>query len=74
MIKGFKIRIYPTKEQVDRFYPSSKTCSCCGVIKSDLRLSDRVFVCTGCGAVIDRDYNAAINLSRYAVLPTQAVA
>lgn len=51
--------------QVDRFYPSSKTCSCCGAIKHDLRLRDRVYVCAECGAEIDRDYNAAINLSRY---------
>ena len=51
--------------QVGRFYPSSKTCSCCGAIKHDLRLRDRVYVCAECGAEIDRDYNAAINLSRY---------
>ena len=51
--------------QVDRFYPSSKTCSCCGSIKHDLKLSDRVYVCDECGFIIDRDYNAAINLSRY---------
>lgn len=52
--------------QADRFYPSSKTCSCCGSIKRDLKLSDRTYHCDSCGAVIDRDYNAAINLSRYA--------
>ena len=51
--------------QVDRFYPSSKTCSACGYIKKDLKLSDRTYVCPECGAVIDRDYNAAINLMRY---------
>lgn len=51
--------------QVDRFYPSSKTCSCCGSIKHDLTLRDRLYKCDACGAVIDRDYNAAINLSRY---------
>lgn len=51
--------------QVDRFYPSSKTCSCCGCIKSDLKLSDRTYVCKECGFVIDRDFNAAINLQRY---------
>jgi putative transposase len=49
----------------DRFYPSSKTCSCCGNVKHDLKLSDRVYKCDVCGVVIDRDYNAAINLSRY---------
>lgn len=53
--------------QADRFYSSSKTCSCCGHIKKDLKLSDRVYVCEECGNVIDRDYNAAINLSRYTV-------
>lgn len=51
--------------QVGRFYPSSKTCSCCGSIKQDLKLSDRTYKCDKCGFVIDRDYNAAINLSRY---------
>lgn len=51
--------------QADRFYPSSKTCSECGCIKRDLKLSDRVFVCPDCGFTIDRDYNAAINLMRY---------
>ena len=51
--------------QADRFYPSSKTCSRCGNIKRDLKLSDRLYKCDVCGAVIDRDYNAAINLSRY---------
>lgn len=51
--------------QVDRFYPSSKTCSCCGNIKHDLTLRDRLYKCDVCGVVIDRDYNAAINLSRY---------
>ena len=60
--------------QVDRFYPSSKTCSCCGAIKRDLKLSDRIFECPNCGAVIDRDYNAAINLSRYTDHAERAVA
>ena len=47
---------------LDRFYPSSKTCSGCGNIKSDLKLSHRSYVCENCGLVIDRDLNAAINL------------
>lgn len=47
--------------QVDRFYPSSKTCCLCGQIKNDLKLSDRVYRCN-CGNIIDRDYNASINL------------
>lgn len=51
--------------QADRFYPSSKTCSNCGCIKHDLKLSDRTFVCNECGFTIDRDYQAALNLMRY---------
>ena len=49
----------------DRFYPSSKTCSCCGCIKSDLKLSDRIYKCDACGLVLDRDYNASLNLAKY---------
>jgi len=48
----------------DRFYPSSKTCSLCGAKKPLLKLSERTFVCESCGAVIDRDFNAALNLAR----------
>jgi len=48
---------------VSRFYPSSKTCSCCGYIKKDLKLSDRVYICDDCGFEIDRDLNASINLA-----------
>lgn len=48
----------------DRFYPSSKTCSHCGQIKHDLKLKDRVYKCD-CGLILDRDLNAAINLSKY---------
>ena len=47
---------------VDTFYPSSKTCSCCGNIKKDLKLKDRIYKCDKCGLEIDRDYNASINL------------
>ena len=53
---GIELRI------VNRFYASSKTCSRCGHVKKDLKLSDRVYECTECGLVIDRDYNAALNL------------
>jgi len=49
----------------DRWFASSKTCSGCGHIKVDLKLSDRTFVCPMCGLVIDRDWNAAINLEKY---------
>ena len=51
--------------QVDRFYPSSKTCSKCGTIKKDLKLSNRLFTCQKCSYQIDRDLNAAINLENY---------
>lgn len=54
--------------QVDEFYPSSKTCSCCGNIKKDLKLSDRMYKCDVCSLVIDRDYNASINLANYEVI------
>jgi putative transposase len=53
--------------EADKWYPSSKTCSECGHVKTKLSLSERVFVCDNCGAVIDRDKNASINLSRYKV-------
>ncbi|MDB4431181.1 transposase [Pseudomonadales bacterium] len=49
----------------DRFYPSSKTCSNCGEIDSNLKLSDRTYNCKSCGFQIDRDLNAAINLENY---------
>ena len=49
----------------DRFYPSSKLCSCCGNIKKDLKLSDRVYKCSECSNTIDRDLQAAINLREY---------
>ena len=47
---------------VDRWFPSSKTCSNCGVVKAKLSLSERVFDCDACGTSIDRDLNAAINI------------
>lgn len=51
--------------KADRWYPSSKTCSHCGYIKKDLKLSDRTYICPNCGLVIDRDLNASINLANY---------
>ena len=48
----------------DRFFPSSKLCSCCGEIKKDLKLSDRIYQCD-CGNIIDRDFQASLNLKRY---------
>ena len=47
---------------IDRWYPSSKTCSKCGRVKAKLSLSERVFHCDGCGLVMDRDLNAAVNI------------
>ena len=51
--------------EVPTFYPSSKTCSCCGCIRRDLKLSDCVYRCNECGLVIDRDLNASLNLAKY---------
>ena len=51
--------------EADKWYPSSKTCSECGQIKTRLSLSERTYICEGCSSVIDRDFNASINLSRY---------
>lgn len=53
---GIELRI------VDRFFPSSKTCHNCGCVKSDLKLSDRIYHCDECGYIEDRDYNASLNL------------
>lgn len=50
----------------DRFFPSSKTCSECGAINEALTLSDREWVCVGCGSIHDRDLNAAVNLKNWA--------
>ena len=52
---GIELRI------VDRWYPSSKLCHCCGAIKKDLKLSDRIYKCD-CGYIEDRDFNASLNL------------
>ena len=51
--------------QVNRFFPSSKTCHSCGCINHSLKLKDRMFVCPDCGYTEDRDYNAALNLMSY---------
>ena len=58
----------------DRFFPSSKLCSCCGTIKKDLKLSDRIYKCD-CGNIIDRDFQASFNLKVYGenVLNQQSV-
>lgn len=62
----YKCQLYGIKfVEVPRFYPSSKMCSCCGNIKKDLKLSDRIYYCDKCGIKIDRDLNASYNLANY---------
>ena len=51
----------------DRYFPSSKMCCCCGNIKKDLKLSDRIYKCK-CGNIIDRDFQAALNLKQYLLI------
>ena len=62
----YKCQLYGIEfVEADKWYPSSKTCSECGHVKTRLSLSERTYICEDCGVVIDRDYNASINLSRY---------
>ncbi len=59
---GYKALLHETRIVVaDRFFPSSKTCSSCGLVKAELALGERIFQCE-CGLRIDRDLNAALNL------------
>lgn len=51
-----------TFAKIDKWYPSSKTCHVCGLLKEDLTLADRVWTCSGCGTTHNRDHNAAINI------------
>ncbi|MEG4575910.1 RNA-guided endonuclease TnpB family protein [Microcoleus sp. N3A4] len=61
----YKCELYGSKLVIaDRWFPSSKTCSNCGTKKETLSYGERVFECSHCGLVIDRDLNAAINLSK----------
>lgn len=64
-LNGIKIVI------ADKFYPSSKTCSKCGSIKKNLKLSNRTYKCDECGFIVDRDLNAAINLSYLPCIPRE---
>lgn len=50
--------------KIDKWFPSSKTCSCCGTVKKELKLSERTYRCENCGCILDRDYNASINIKR----------
>nr|WP_196799485.1 RNA-guided endonuclease TnpB family protein [Verrucomicrobium sp. 3C] len=60
---AYKARFYGSTVIVaDRWYPSSKTCSCCGSVKAELALSQRTYHCDACGHEVDRDLNAARNL------------
>lgn len=62
----YKAEMYGIKViEAERFYASSKTCSYCGNVKKDLKLFDRMYICPVCGAKLDRDLNAAINLANY---------
>jgi putative transposase len=63
---NYKARWHGVEVRVaDRFFPSSKTCSGCGEVRTALNLSTRTYSCDSCGLVIDRDLNAAINLARW---------
>jgi len=50
--------------KIDRFFPSSKTCSNCGTVKKELDLKDRTYICDTCNFETDRDLNASINIKR----------
>ena len=64
---AYKSQLYGARlVEVGRFYPSSKRCSGCGAVKDALLLSEREYVCTRCGLVMDRDLNAALNLKQIA--------
>ena len=60
--------------EADRYFPSSKLCSVCGCVNKNLKLSDRTYICPECGNVIDRDYQAALNLKAYGENVLQSVA
>ena len=57
-------------EKIDRFYPSSKTCSACGYVNGDLTLKDREWVCPDCGTQLDCDLNAAVNILNFSRVGT----
>lgn len=60
--------------KADRYFPSSKLCSVCGCINKNLKLSDRTYICPDCSNIIDRDYQAALNLKQYGKNVLQSVA
>ena len=64
----YKAKLYGKEiKYVDKWFPSSKTCSKCGYIKKDLTLKDRIYKCPNCGLEIDRDFNASLNILRQAM-------
>lgn len=70
---GYKSKLYGSQIVfVDRFFPSSKTCSNCDVVKKTLSLSERTFHCEECGFTCDRDLNASINLEKAVSLTVAA--
>ena len=70
----YKCQLYGSEPVfADRFFPSSKMCSQCGHIKTDLTLSQRMFICNECGFTLDRDYNASLNLRQVAASSTDTL-
>lgn len=70
----YKAKLYCSKIVLaDRFFPSSKLCSCCGNKKEELSLSDRTYKCTKCTFILDRDLNASLNLMNYGIEQLNAV-
>ena len=64
---AYKTKWYGAElRKADRWYPSSKACSECGNVKTSLSLGERIYHCEECGAVIDRDLNASLNLKMLA--------
>ena len=69
---GYKTACYGSRiDLADRWYPLSKKCSQCGVVKVQLRLSERIYDCDVCGLLIDRDLNAARNLEQIVAEPVE---
>lgn len=55
---------------IPKFYPSSKSCSSCGSINNDLKLTDREYICPNCGLTLDRDLNASLNILKVGLVPS----
>ena len=59
--------------EIDRWYPSSKECYCCRIIKNELSLKDRTYICESCGYIEDRDTNAAKNIFRQGIAEYESI-